>query len=105
LHSFPFMGRTLPSIRQLLREEIEAWKPMRNFMKDPEDRKLFDEMMKLCYAHASELSVACSPIPMDYILVGICFELFKKAKTGKFTYEKEGLRPMLEDFDSSEEKK
>jgi hypothetical protein len=31
---------------------------------------------------------------MDYP-AGIRFELFKKIKTGKFTCEKEGLKPML----------
>ena len=55
-------------------------------------------MMNLSFAHASEASTACSPIPMDYVFIGICFELFKKIKTGKFTYEVEGLKPMLEDF-------
>ena len=73
-------------------------------MGNPEDRKLSDEMMTLCFAHTSEASQACSPIPMDYVFMGIYFELFKKIKTGKFTYEKEGQRPMLEDFDSGVEK-
>ncbi len=42
----------------LLAEEIQGWKPMRDTMRTPEDRKLFDDMLNLVYLHASEASVA-----------------------------------------------
>ncbi len=85
----------------LIAEEIEGWKPMRETMRMPEDRKLFDDMLNLVYLHASEASMACSAIPFDYVAMGILFELYKKVATGKFTHETQGRRPMLEEFHAS----
>lgn len=73
------MGRTIPTIRQALTDEIAEWKPMRDWLRKG-DREAFDEMINLVMLNASELSTAVRPIPFDYLVMGILFEQYKMLK-------------------------
>lgn len=47
-------------------------------------------------------TAATVAIGYERILIGICFELFKKIKTGEFTYEVEGLSQCSKTFQMKE---
>lgn len=70
------MGRTIPTIRQALADEIADWKPFRDWLRKG-DMEVFDEMMKLVLLNTSELSTAVRPIPFDYLVMGILSEQYK----------------------------
>ena len=49
------MGRTIPSFRMLLNEEIARWREFRSKL-SKEDRKTFDELMNSSKLHSSAAS-------------------------------------------------
>lgn len=51
------MGRTIPSFRMLLNEEIAKWKEFRKQL-SPEDKAVFDELMNNSKLHSSASSCA-----------------------------------------------
>ena len=51
------MGRTVPSFRILINEEIIRWRDFRSNLSN-EERKVFDDMMNSSKAHASASSCA-----------------------------------------------
>lgn len=51
------MGRTIPSFRMLLNEEIARWREFRNGLSS-EERKIFDELMNGSKLHSSASSCA-----------------------------------------------
>ena len=68
------MGRTIPSFRMLLNEEIARWREFRNGLSS-EDRKVFDELMNASKLHSSASSCSlrtdvfealCMAIVMDH---------------------------------------
>ena len=68
------MGRTIPSFRMLLNEEIASWREFRNGLSS-EDRKVFDELMNGSKLHSSASSCSlrtdvfealCMAIVMDH---------------------------------------
>jgi hypothetical protein len=59
-----FMGRTLPTQIQILREEEEAWKNYRRALRK-EDQEAFDSVWSLSRRHAKAASMACRLIPVE----------------------------------------
>ena len=55
------MGKTVPSYRMALEDEIGRWKTFRNTLPDEEDKQAFDVLMDMCRNLASAGGCACNP--------------------------------------------
>ncbi len=64
------MGRTVPSYRILLEEEIRDWKRFSTPLRQA-DKVQFEELMTACRLYASYAGAACRPIPSDAIFMSI----------------------------------
>ena len=73
------MGRTVPSYRVILEEEIHEWKRFRDALRLSE-RQVFDEMFDACRLHASAGSMSGRPVLLDSMLVSILLEQQKAIK-------------------------
>ncbi|MGA3112615.1 MAG: hypothetical protein ABSE15_11425 [Candidatus Bathyarchaeia archaeon] len=65
------MGKTIPSYRMALEDEIGRWKSFRNSLPDEEEKQAFDELMDMCRNHASAGSCACKPIIFEPMAMSI----------------------------------
>jgi len=66
------MGRTVPSYRIILEEELKHWERFRDAL-PIEERAIFQDMMDECRRHASAAGAACFPIPSEAMLLTILF--------------------------------
>ncbi len=64
------MGRTVPSYRIALEEEIIAWEGFRKALR-MEDTEAFEQMMNACRSHASAASNATRPDILEAMLMSI----------------------------------
>ncbi len=64
------MGRTIPSYRMVLEEEIAGWKKFGIALRQ-EDRDLFEEMLNTCRLYASASGAATRPIPAEAMFMAI----------------------------------
>jgi hypothetical protein len=55
------MGKTVPSYRMALEEEIDRWKGFRKALPNEEEREAFDELMDMYRSYASEGNNAKRP--------------------------------------------
>ncbi|MFQ5762221.1 MAG: hypothetical protein ACE5PO_04220 [Candidatus Bathyarchaeia archaeon] len=62
------MGRTVPSYRLTLEDEITSWKGFRDALRAAE-RELFDDMMQMCRSYASASGAAVRPIPSEALFM------------------------------------
>lgn len=78
------MGRTTPTTTELLRREIEAWKPFRAML-PKKDRKEFDAMLQSAqlYRYAMMMSLPQHPIPFRPILMSIIFRHYQQLEVIK----------------------
>ena len=81
------MGRTVPSYRQALKNEIERWKGFRKGLR-AEDAEAFDRMMNACRMFASAGSMATRPVLLEAMFMSILLQQEKditeiKEKLGK----------------------
>ena len=65
-----FMGRIIPSYRIASEMEIWKWRPFRKLL-DKQDRKVFDEMLKICRFYNVAGNMAARPILIHVILMSI----------------------------------
>src|SRR5665647_306814 len=65
------MGKTDPSYRMALEDEISNWKKFRDALASEEDRQAFDELMDMCRNYASESSNATNPIVFEPMVMSI----------------------------------
>ncbi len=69
------MGRTLPTVTQLIQSEQEAWRQFRRSLRK-EDQEAFDQLWRYCRRHAAPICMASRPVPNDALmlamLVGLC---------------------------------
>jgi hypothetical protein len=72
------MGKTVPSFRLALEEEIERWKSFRQALGSQEDREAFDEMMDMCRNNASESGNACNPVIFQPMVMSIALAQEKR---------------------------
>ena len=74
------MGRTLPTIIQVLHREEEEWKHFRRALRK-EDQEAFDLLWRYARRHAAPASMASRPIPFEAVvmamLVGLARETMK----------------------------
>jgi hypothetical protein len=73
------MGRTIPSIRIVLAQEKQEWKPFRNAL-DKSERKQFDEMWDIPRLHVSACSNSVQLVPLHPIIISILFHHYKELK-------------------------
>ena len=68
------MGRTLPTTTEILKREIEEWKPFRDMLPKSE-RKQFDEMLRGAHVlnYATMTALPSHPIAIQPIFLSIIF--------------------------------
>ncbi|MFQ5998380.1 MAG: hypothetical protein ACE5KO_03655 [Candidatus Bathyarchaeia archaeon] len=64
------MGRTIPSYRMIVENEIESWKKFGRALR-PEDRVLFEEMFNACIIYASAGGFASRPVASEPMFMSI----------------------------------
>lgn len=72
------MGKTVPSYRMVLEEEIHRWKAYRNALASDEEKEAFDALMDMCRSLASAGSCACNPIILEPMAMSILLSQQKK---------------------------
>ena len=73
------MGRTIPSWRMLLEEELTRWKRFRNALRIDE-RPIFDDLMDECRRHASAAGAAVLPAKTEGMFLSLLFSHHKSLK-------------------------
>jgi hypothetical protein len=71
------MGRTIPSWRIVLNEELTRLTRFRQFLR-PEDRSVFDDLVAQCRLYASEAGTLASPIREVPLLLSMIFAQHKR---------------------------
>ncbi|MGA2524431.1 MAG: hypothetical protein ABSF65_09825 [Candidatus Bathyarchaeia archaeon] len=74
------MGKTVPSYRMALEDEIGRWKNFRNGLPNEEEMQAFDVLMDMCRNLASASSCACKPIIFEPMAISILIAQQKKIK-------------------------
>lgn len=70
------MGRTLPTVVQLIRSEEDSWKHFRRALRK-EDQEAFDELMRYMRRHAAAICMASRPVPYDAMIMGMLVSLMR----------------------------
>lgn len=71
------MGRTLPTFRRLLEQEIATWKEFRRALR-PADQQRFDELMDASRKRADAGSYGTKTHPTEILFMSIFLELKKE---------------------------
>ncbi|TXT55544.1 MAG: hypothetical protein BAJALOKI1v1_2030005 [Promethearchaeota archaeon] len=74
------MGRTIPSFRPALEEEIETWKDYKRALR-PKERKVFDKIMNYARVHADAGSMAGRPLVSEVLFISFAIEQEKKLES------------------------
>ena len=73
------MGRTIPSYRITLEEELRRWERFRDALRIAE-RIIFEDMMDESRRHASAAGAACIPAKSEAMFLSILFARHKSLK-------------------------
>ncbi len=73
------MGKTIPSYRMGLEEELKRWDAFTKALRD-EDRKIFEDMMSACRIYASAAGAATRPIILEAMFMSILLSHHKILK-------------------------
>jgi hypothetical protein len=65
------MGKTVPSYRWALEDEIGDWKGFRRALESDEDREAYDCMMDMCRNNATASGYACNPVIFEPMIMSI----------------------------------
>jgi hypothetical protein len=71
------MGRTIPSWRIVVEQEIAAMSRFKQFLR-PEDRAVFDDLLSQCKLYAAEAGVLASPVKEVPLLLSMIFAQHKR---------------------------
>ncbi|MHA1266043.1 MAG: hypothetical protein ACTSRS_12495 [Candidatus Helarchaeota archaeon] len=71
------MGRTVPSFRQALEEEIAMWHSFRQALR-PNERAIFDKLMEKVRNYGDAGMLANRPVILDTILMALLLEQQKQ---------------------------
>jgi hypothetical protein len=74
------MGKTVPSYRMAIEEEMQTWKHFREALSS-EEQQAFDLMMDYCRMQSMAAQNACKPILFEPMVMSILLEQQKKIKT------------------------
>jgi len=70
------MGRTVPTMTQIIQNEEENWAPFRRALR-AQDRVAFDRLFAAARHHAAVASYAARPVPFEAILLSMLLEAMK----------------------------
>nr|MDO8132988.1 hypothetical protein [Candidatus Njordarchaeum guaymaensis] len=73
------MGRTIPSYRIILEEELKRWERFQDFLRIDE-REIFEDMMDECRRHASAAGAGAFPSKTEGMILSILFAHQKALK-------------------------
>lgn len=65
------MGKTVPSYRMAIEEEIHNWKGFRDGLACENEKQAFDAVMDLCRVQAMAGSNACKPILFEPMVMSV----------------------------------
>ena len=71
------MGRTLPTIVQLIHSEEDAWRSFRRALRK-EDQELFDRLWVYCRTHAQAAAMANREIPFETLTMAMLLGLLRE---------------------------
>jgi hypothetical protein len=74
------IGKTVPSYRMALEDEIQRWKSFRNALPNEEEQVIFDVMMDMCRNLASAGGCATNPIIFEPMVMSILLAQQKKLR-------------------------
>lgn len=81
------MGRTVPSYRMILEEEIDKWKGFVRALRE-DDRAYFEDLMNSCRRYASAAGAATRPILTEAMFMSILLSHQKMLREIEATLEK-----------------
>jgi len=70
------MGRTVPTMTQVVQLEEERWAPFRRALR-AQDRPALDRLFAAARHHAAAASYVARPVPFDAILLAMLLEVMK----------------------------
>lgn len=71
------MGRTLPTVTQLLEMEKDSWSHFRRALRK-EDQAAFDALWRWARRHSAPLSMASRAVPLEGIVMAMLLEIAKR---------------------------
>jgi hypothetical protein len=86
------MGKTVPSYRIALEQEISRWNGFARALRK-DDREAFEELMDICRSFASESSNATNPIIFEPMVMSIL--LFHQKRISDLGKKLNGNKPVL----------
>jgi len=100
------LGRTIPSYRVALEEEVKAWKGFQDALRAP-DREIFEDMLDQCRLYASAGSMGVRPKIIEVMFMTVLFAHHKMLKelssiVQQIHEEKAELNNELKEDDDSE---
>ena len=76
------MGRTVPSYRIALEDEIKTWENFRKALRS-DDREIFDDMLRVCRLYASASGAAVRPVLSDTMFMVLLLHHHKQLNQKK----------------------
>jgi len=73
------MGRTIPSWRMMLEEELKRWEKFRDALRIDE-REIFEDLMDECRRYASAAGAATFPVKTEGMFLSVLFSHHKSLK-------------------------
>lgn len=73
------VGRTVPTYREVLKEEKKKWKEFKNSLKE-EEREVFERLLEDCELHVSAGSQVKSPNPFREMVMSMLLEQQKEIR-------------------------
>jgi hypothetical protein len=70
------MGRTVPTMTQVIQSEEEHWAPFRRALR-AQDRPAFDRLFAAARHYSAVASYVSRPVPFDAILLSMLLEAMK----------------------------
>lgn len=75
------MGKTIPSYRLALEDEISKWKNFRDGLASEEDRQALDQLIDFCRTLSSASTCATNPIIFEPMVMSIMLAQQKKLRS------------------------
>ena len=75
------MGKTVPSYRMAIEDEIHHWKAFRDALPSDEEKQAFETIMDMCRNHATAGSNACNPILFEPMVMSVLLGQQKQIRT------------------------
>ena len=75
------MGKTVPTYRMAVEEEISHWKPFREALVSDEEKQAFDDVADMCRNMAMAGGNACNPVLFEPMVMSVLLGQQKRIKT------------------------